>query len=144
MSDTVSTVTALMPRSAAIVYRTADSISMPRLPRSRPPPGPIRVRVVEDVARHDGTDVDRLAPLESQAYRQRDELPVGDGSVGLAACVAQSGAIRGVAASATTRSAIDMFGCNAPHVPTRMMRDAPSLISSSYTMAALGQPIPLA
>ena len=37
-----------------------------------------------------------------------------------------------------------MWGCRAPHVPTRMMRVTPSWVSSSYTMAALGQPMPLA
>ena len=50
----------------------------------------------------------------------------------------------GVAAIATTTSAIAMFGWRAPHVPTRMRRVAPSCTSSSYTMAALGQPMPLA
>ena len=50
----------------------------------------------------------------------------------------------GVAAIATTTSAIAMSGWRAPHVPTRIRRVAPSWISSSYTMAALGHPIPLA
>ncbi len=31
----------------------------------------------------------------------------------------------------------------APHVPTRMSRVAPSMISSSNTMPALGQPMPV-
>ena len=35
-----------------------------------------------------------------------------------------------------------MSDCSPPHVPTRTMRFAPSWISSSVTMAALGQPMP--
>ena len=35
-------------------------------------------------------------------------------------------------------------GCNPPHVPTRMKRLTPSCTSSSITIAADGQPMPVA
>ena len=37
-----------------------------------------------------------------------------------------------------------MSGCSPPHVPTRTMRFTPSMASSSITIAADGQPMPLA
>ena len=48
----------------------------------------------------------------------------------------------GVAEIATIRSPSDMSGCSPPQVPTRTMRLTPSWTSSSYTIAALGQPMP--
>ncbi len=36
-----------------------------------------------------------------------------------------------------------IVGCNPPQVPTRTSRVAPSWMSSSTTIAALGQPMPV-
>ena len=49
----------------------------------------------------------------------------------------------GVADTATTVSAICIAGWSPPQVPTRISRRAPSWISSSNTIAALGQPMPV-
>jgi hypothetical protein len=49
-----------------------------------------------------------------------------------------------VAEIAITRSPIDMSDWSPPHVPMRMIFSTPSWTSSSITMAADGQPIPLA
>ncbi len=49
----------------------------------------------------------------------------------------------GVAARATTVSAICISGWRPPHVPTRTRRRAPSWMSSSKAMAALGHPMPV-
>ena len=50
----------------------------------------------------------------------------------------------GIAESAMIRSPSAMSGCRPPQVPTRMRRFAPSWTSSSTTMAADGQPMPVA
>src|SRR5689334_18918682 len=58
------------------------------LDREDPPVGPALVlavvRVVEDVARHDGPDVQRLADLLGSVYRAVHETPVRGGAVRLA------------------------------------------------------------
>ena len=50
----------------------------------------------------------------------------------------------GVDDTATTVSAMFIVGWSAPQVPMRSSRVAPSWISSSKTIAALGQPMPVA
>jgi len=42
-----------------------------------------------------------------------------------------------------TMSVARMYGCTAPQVPARISSFAPSIASSSTTMAALGQPMPV-
>ena len=49
----------------------------------------------------------------------------------------------GTAVSATMRSPSAWCGCSPPQVPTRMSRLHPSWMSSSKTIVAPGQPIPV-
>ena len=50
---------------------------------------------------------------------------------------------RATALVAMTMSVARMYGCTAPQVPARISSFAPSIASSSTTMAALGQPMPV-
>ena len=72
-----------------------------------------------------------------------DEPEVGGRRVGLAADEVDRGRVGGVAESATIRSPIERSGWRPPQVPTRMSFFTPSWTSSSITIAADGQPMPL-
>ena len=112
-------------------------------PAVGPAPRQALVGLVEDVARDDRADADRLAELLRLMHRLVDEPEVGCRRVRLAADVVDRGRVGGVAESAMTSSPIVMSGCSPPHVPTRMIFLTPSWTSSSITIAADGQPMPL-
>ena len=100
------------------------------------------VRVVEDVAGHDRPDVHRLADLLRRVHGRVHELPVGGRAVRLAH-VRVDGAVCGDGRERDDQVAERRCGCSPPQVPTRMMRFTPSWTSSSITIAADGQPMPL-
>ena len=101
------------------------------------------VGVVEDVARDDRADAHLLAELLRVVHGAVDELPVGGRRVRLAADSASAVESAARAETATIRSPIVRSGWRPPQVPTRRILFTPSWASSSITIAADGQPIPV-
>ena len=105
---------------------------------------PLGVGVVERVGARDRADV----RPQLHALGRVDD-PVGDAEVARSGraprrrCSAARSSRRARPRVPTTTSPIASSGCSPPHVPTRIRPRAPSWISSSITIAALGQPMPV-
>ena len=104
----------LTPRSAAIVNSAAASISTARIPRSAQRRSRSGVRVVEDVARRDRSDVQLPSQLLGRVHGSVEQLPVGGRALRLPVEVAGASCRRPVPPTARGRGRRGRVGARGP------------------------------